>query len=181
MRKIIACGGGSGNGLFVADTCCKAGLRFCISLRPGASGTIMPSLKSQLRCIHSMTAKKTSKKAPKKAAKKTKKKVAHSKKVQKKGIEPLGDRVLVKLVTTVAEERSPSGIILPSSKDEKPERGKVIAVGEGRVNEAGNIVPMRVSVGDFIIFSKYGFDEVTVGDADYVIVAESSILAIINE
>lgn len=96
------------------------------------------------------------------------------------GIQPLGDRVLVKPITG-AEEKSASGIIIPdTARTEKPERGTVVAVGEGKRTERGDLLPMRVSVGDTIIFSKYGYDEVKVDDEDYYIVSESNILAIVK-
>jgi chaperonin GroES len=96
------------------------------------------------------------------------------------GVVPIGDRVLVKLSDT-KDERSPSGIIIPdSAKKEKAERGIVVAVGEGRRNDSGELIPLRVSVGDTVMFSKYGFDEITIDNVDYVIVSEPSILAIIN-
>lgn len=93
---------------------------------------------------------------------------------------PLGDRVLVK---PEAEEsqKTASGIYIPeTSQKEKPERGEVVAVGEGKRNENGQLIPMRVKVGDTIMFSKYGFDEVKIEDEEFYIVTESSILAVIK-
>ncbi len=96
-------------------------------------------------------------------------------------IKPLGDRVVVRQLTD--EEmgtKSASGIIIPDTvSKEKPEQGVVIATGPGRF-EDGNRVPVDVKEGDRVVFSKYGFDEVKVGDKEYFIVSESSILAIIN-
>jgi chaperonin GroES len=95
-------------------------------------------------------------------------------------IKPLGDRVLVK-PGAGAEEKSASGIIIPdTARTEKPERGEVVAVGEGKRTERGELLPVRVSVGDTVIFSKYGYDEVKVDDTDYYIVSESNILAIVK-
>lgn len=95
-------------------------------------------------------------------------------------IQPLADRVLVK-PESAEQERSPSGIIIPdTARKEKPERGEVIAVGEGKRNERGDLLPLRVKVGDTVMFSKYGFDEVKIDDEEYYIVSESSILAIIK-
>lgn len=95
-------------------------------------------------------------------------------------IRPLADRVLVRPENT-ADEKSPSGIIIPdSARKEKPERGVVVAVGEGKRTDRGEIISMRVAVGDTIMFSKYGYDEVKIDDEDYYIVAESNILAIIK-
>ena len=93
---------------------------------------------------------------------------------------PLADRVLVKPEEAEQEKRV-SGIIIPdTAHKEKPERGKVVAVGEGKRNDNGQLMPLRVKVGDTVMFSKYGFDEVKIDDEDYYIVSESSILAIIK-
>lgn len=95
-------------------------------------------------------------------------------------IQPLADRILVK-PTVAADEQTASGFIIPdSARKEKPEQGEVIAVGEGKRNEKGDVLPLRVKVGDTVVFSKYGFDEVKVGDTEYYIVTESNILAIIK-
>lgn len=94
---------------------------------------------------------------------------------------PLGDKVLVK-PTEVEDKKSPSGIIIPDTlSKEKPEQGKVIAVGNGKWNEDGDErIPLSVKVGDTVLFSKYGFDEVKIDDEEYYILSESSILAIIK-
>ena len=93
---------------------------------------------------------------------------------------PLADRVLVKPEAD-EKQKTASGIYIPeTAQKEKPERGTVVAVGEGKRNENGQIIPMRVKVGDTIMFSKYGFDEVKIEDEEYYIVTESSILAIIK-
>lgn len=100
----------------------------------------------------------------------------------KLNIKPLGDRVLVEPVSE--EERgvkTKSGIIIPDTIDkEKPEQGKVVAVGEGRMNDNGELIPMSVKKGQKIIFSKYGPDEIKIGDKEYFILSESNILAVIN-
>jgi chaperonin GroES len=98
-------------------------------------------------------------------------------------IKPLGDRVVVRPLTDAeAGTVSASGIIIPdSAKKEKPEQGIVVAVGAGKWNEDGDTrITMDVKVGDRIVFSKYGFDEVKVNDAEYFVVSESNILAIIG-
>lgn len=98
-------------------------------------------------------------------------------------IKPLADRVVVRPLTEKeAGTKSASGIIIPdSAKQEKPEQGVVVAVGAGKWNEdADKRVAMEVKVGDQVMFSKYGFDEVKVNGKDYYVVSESSILAIIN-
>lgn len=124
--------------------------------------------------------KKTVKKATPVAKKKVAKKTAAKPVVNKTGVQPLGDRVLVKPLAA-DDTRTPSGIIIPdTAKQEKPERGVVIAVGEGRRLDSGEFVAPRVSVGDTVMFSKYGFDEITIDDVEYVIVSEGSILAILK-
>ncbi len=98
----------------------------------------------------------------------------------KEVIQPLGDRVLVR-PESAADEKSPSGIIIPdTARKEKPERGEVVAVGEGKRTEKNELVPLRVNVGDTVMFSKYGFDEVKIENEEFYIVSESSILAIIK-
>lgn len=98
------------------------------------------------------------------------------------GVQPLGDRVLLKPLS--AEElgtRSVSGIIIPETVDkEKSEQGKVVAVGPGKRDENGKIVPMSVKPGDRVMFSKYGYDEVKMNGEEYYIVSESNILAIMK-
>lgn len=98
-------------------------------------------------------------------------------------IKPLGDRVVVRpLSDEEAGTMSPSGIIIPdTAKKEKPEQGIVIAVGEGKWDEDGEKrIPLDVKVGDKVIFSKYGYDEVKFGNNEYFIVGESSILGIVT-
>lgn len=98
-------------------------------------------------------------------------------------IKPLGDRAVVRPLTDAeAGTVSASGIIIPdSAKKEKPEQGVVVAVGAGKWDEDGEKrIPMEVKVGDKIVFSKYGYDEIKVDDAEYFIVSEASILAVLN-
>ncbi|MBI5003995.1 co-chaperone GroES [Candidatus Kaiserbacteria bacterium] len=95
-------------------------------------------------------------------------------------IRPLGDRVLVR-PEDHADAKSPSGIIIPdTARKEKPERGIVVAVGEGKRTDRGEVLPMHIKVGDTIIFDRYGFTEVKIDDTDYFIVSESNILAIVK-
>lgn len=97
-----------------------------------------------------------------------------------KTIIPLGDRVLVKPIDSEEYGKTESGIIIPDTiSKEKPEQGKVIAVGAGRY-EDGKLVPMHVKVGDRVIFSKYGFDEVKIEGDELFILKEDSILAVIK-
>jgi len=94
-------------------------------------------------------------------------------------LKPLSDRVVVEPISE--EEKTKSGIILPETIDkEKPEQGKVIATGPGRILADGKRAPMTVKVGDKVVFKKYGPDEVKVGDKKYLIVSEEDILAIIG-
>ena|SRR3989344_3314120 len=98
------------------------------------------------------------------------------KKTVKITFKPAGDRVLVK-PEEPEDEKTASGIIIPdTAQKEKPERGVVIAVGEGKRNEKGDVLPMRYKVGDKVMFSKYGYDEVTIGDEEYYVITESNIL-----
>lgn len=99
------------------------------------------------------------------------------------GIKPLLDRVVVRRLTDEeAGTRSASGIIVPETVNkEKPEQGIVVAVGEGRWDEDGEKrIPMDVKVGDRVIFSKYGFDEVKLSGDEFYIVQASAILGIIS-
>lgn len=108
------------------------------------------------------------------------KKPSSSKKDKAITIRPLADRVLVK-PEMEAEEKTASGIYIPdTARKEKPERGAVVAVGEGKRDDSGKVVPLRVKVGDTVVFSKYGFDEIKIDDTEYYIVTESNILAIVQ-
>jgi chaperonin GroES len=93
-------------------------------------------------------------------------------------IRPLGERVLIELVKE--EEVSKGGIIIPDSAKEKPQEGKVIAVGTGKLDENGKIVPFNVKKGDLVLMPKYGGTEVKIDDKEYQIVREDDILAIIG-
>ncbi|MEE6453207.1 co-chaperone GroES [Gottfriedia acidiceleris] len=93
-------------------------------------------------------------------------------------LKPLGDRVVIELVES--EEKTASGIVLPGSAQEKPQEGKVVAVGTGRVLDNGERIALEVSVGDRIIFSKYSGTEVKYGGTEYLVLRENDILAIIG-
>jgi len=93
-------------------------------------------------------------------------------------LKPLGDRIIIELIE--AEEKTSSGIVLPDSAQEKPQEGKVIAAGTGRVLENGQRVELEVTEGDRIIFSKYAGTEVKYEGTEYLILRESDILAIIG-
>ncbi len=89
-------------------------------------------------------------------------------------LKPLGDRIVVRQIA--AEEVTASGIVLPDTAQEKPQRGEVLAVGDGRYDD-GERVPLDVKVGDEVIYSKYGGTEVTIDDEDLLILRESDVLA----
>jgi chaperonin GroES len=101
--------------------------------------------------------------------------------ISKLGIVPLGDKVLVRpFGKDELEKKSASGIIIPDTvSKEAPDQGEVMAVGPGRY-DAGQIIPMTVKVGDKVLFSKYGYEEVKVDGKDYYIFSESSIMAVIK-
>jgi chaperonin GroES len=90
-------------------------------------------------------------------------------------LQPLGDRLIVEVLEE--EETTSSGIVLPDTAKEKPQRGRVIAAGPGGRNEDGERIPLDVAVGDTIIFSKYGGTEVKVDGEEYLILRESDVLA----
>lgn len=91
-------------------------------------------------------------------------------------LQPLGDRVLVEPLE--AEEKSAGGIYLPEAAQETPREGKVLAVGPGKVLENGQRVEVGVKVGDIVVYTKYGGNEVRVGDKEYLIIDEGSLLAV---
>lgn len=94
-------------------------------------------------------------------------------------LKPLGDRVLVKPIAV--EERTKSGIVLPDTAKEKPQQGKVLAVGQGRLLDNGQLVPLQVKEGDKVLYSKYAGTEVKIENEEYLILSERDILAILEE
>jgi len=93
-------------------------------------------------------------------------------------IKPLGDRVLIE---PLREEKKRGGIILPDTVEkERPEKGKVVAVGPGKVDDNGKKIPMNVKKGDKVLFTKYGPNEIKVDEKEYLIAREEDILAIIE-
>ena len=92
-------------------------------------------------------------------------------------IRPLGDRVLVE--REAAEEKTAGGIYIPESGKEKPQRGKVIAVGAGKRDEQGKVHAVDVKAGDTVIFGKYSGTEVTVDDVEYVVMREDDIIGVV--
>ena len=97
-------------------------------------------------------------------------------------IKPLGDRVLIEPVSKEDREgKTKSGIIIPDTAEkERPEEGKLIAVGEGKKTENGRIVPMSLKSGQRVLFTKYGPNEIKVDGKEYLIAKEEDILAIIE-
>ncbi len=96
-----------------------------------------------------------------------------------KKVQPLADRVLIKRIEE--EEQKVGGIIIPDTAKEKPQKGEVVAVGPGRLDETGKRMPMEVKPGDKVIFSKYAGTEVKIEGEEYLIMREDDILAIIEE
>ncbi|HFB83773.1 co-chaperone GroES [Thermosulfuriphilus ammonigenes] len=94
-------------------------------------------------------------------------------------IRPLHDRILVQRIEE--EERTKGGIIIPDTAKEKPIMGKVIAVGDGRVTDSGQKIPMVVKEGDRILFGKYAGTEVKIEGEEYLIMREDDVLAIIED
>lgn len=91
-------------------------------------------------------------------------------------IKPLGDRVVVQRVEE--EQKTRGGIVLPDSAKEKPQRGKVVAVGTGRVLDNGTKVALEVKEGDIVLFAKYGGTEVEIDGTEYIVLSERDLLAV---
>jgi chaperonin GroES len=90
-------------------------------------------------------------------------------------LKPLGDRLIVK--ATEEEETTASGIVLPDTAKEKPQRGKVLAVGDGKFGDDNERVPLDVSEGDEVLYSKYGGTEINIEGEDLLVLRESDVLA----
>jgi chaperonin GroES len=93
-------------------------------------------------------------------------------------IKPLADRVVIEVLEE--KEKKVGGIIMPDSAKEKPQQGKVVAVGKGRRADNGDLIDLEVKVGDTVIFSKYAGTEIKVENNDYLVMKESDLLAIIG-
>ncbi|HHX64149.1 MAG TPA: co-chaperone GroES [Chloroflexi bacterium] len=97
----------------------------------------------------------------------------------KVNLKPLGDRVVIEPVEQ--EDRTVGGIVLPETAKEKPQKGVIVAVGAGRRDDQGNLVPMDVKVGDQVLYAKYAGTEIKLdGDQQVLILRESDILAVIE-
>jgi chaperonin GroES len=95
--------------------------------------------------------------------------------VRRMKLKPLGDRLIVQAVEE--EETTASGIVLPDTAKEKPQRGKVLAVGDGKFGDDNERVPIDVNEGDEVLYSKYGGTEITVDGEDLLVLRESDVLA----
>lgn len=94
-------------------------------------------------------------------------------------IKPLEDRIVVQPVE--AEQTTASGLVIPDTAKEKPQEGKVVAVGPGRVDDKGNRVPVDVAEGDVVIYSKYGGTEVKYGGEEFLVLSARDVLAIVEK
>ena len=93
-------------------------------------------------------------------------------------IRPLQDRVIVKRIAE--EEKTKGGIIIPDTAKEKPQEGKVVAAGKGKVNDDGKVVPLDVKVGDKILFGKYSGTEIKIDGEEHLIMREEDILGVVE-
>ncbi|MFH2068942.1 MAG: co-chaperone GroES [Candidatus Omnitrophota bacterium] len=93
-------------------------------------------------------------------------------------IKPLGDRIVVKPLEAL--EKSKGGIIVPDTAKEKPQEGKVVAVGKGRMTDEGKVIAAEVKVNDKVLYGKYSGTEITVDSEEYVVLHESDILGIVD-
>jgi len=93
-------------------------------------------------------------------------------------VTPLGDRVLIKQIEKA--ETKKSGIIIPDTAKEKPQEGKVVAVGKGKMTDEGKVLPLEVKVGNRILFGKYSGTEIKIDDEDYLIINQDDILGILS-
>jgi len=94
-------------------------------------------------------------------------------------IRPLQDRVIVKRIAE--EEKTKGGIIIPDTAKEKPQEGRVVAVGKGKVNEDGKIIPLDVKVNDRVLFGKYSGSEINIDGEEHMIMREEDILGVIEK
>ena len=93
-------------------------------------------------------------------------------------IKPLEDRIVIKSLE--AEQTTASGLVIPDTAKEKPQEGEVLAVGPGRIDDKGNRVPLDVTVGDRVIFSKYGGTEIKHAGEEYLILSARDVLAVVG-
>jgi len=93
-------------------------------------------------------------------------------------IKPLEDKIVVQ--ASEAEATTASGLVIPDTAKEKPQEGKVLAVGPGRIDDKGNRVPVDVAVGDVVVYSKYGGTEIKYNGEEYLILSARDVLAVVN-
>ncbi len=93
-------------------------------------------------------------------------------------IKPLEDRIVVQAVE--AEQTTASGLVIPDTAKEKPQEGEVVAIGPGRFNDSGDRVPVDITVGDRVVYSKYGGTEIKHGGQEYLILSARDVLAIVS-
>lgn len=94
-------------------------------------------------------------------------------------IKPLEDRIVIQQLE--AEQTTASGLVIPDTAKEKPQEGKVVAVGAGRVDDKGNRIPVDVKEGDVVIYSKYGGTEVKIGGEEYLVLSARDVLAVVDK
>jgi len=95
-------------------------------------------------------------------------------------IRPLADRVIVK-PSEEAESKTAGGIIIPDTAKEKPQKGEIVAIGPGKVDDKGKAIPMNVKVGDKVLYSKYGGNEIKYEGTEFLIMSEQDILAVFDK
>ncbi|MCD6569015.1 co-chaperone GroES [bacterium] len=93
-------------------------------------------------------------------------------------IKPLSDHIFVEPIKE--EKTSKAGIVIPDTAEEKPMMGKVLAVGPGRQNDEGKVIPMNIKVGDKVLFAKYSPTEIKIDDKEYYVIRESDVMAIVE-
>ena len=93
-------------------------------------------------------------------------------------IKPLEDRILVKSLE--AETTTASGLVIPDTAKEKPQEGKVVAVGKGKLDDSGKLIPMELKVGDRVLYGKYSGTEITIEGKEYMILREDDVLAVLD-
>lgn len=94
-------------------------------------------------------------------------------------LKPLGDRIILEAIT--AEEVTKGGIVLPDSAKEKPQEGKVVAVGPGKVLDNGKTAPMEVKIGDRVVYSKYGGSEIKINGSEFIVLRQDDVLGIVEK
>ncbi|HVZ79468.1 MAG TPA: co-chaperone GroES [bacterium] len=93
-------------------------------------------------------------------------------------LRPLHDRILVERVEE--EEKTKSGIIIPDAAREKQQKGKIVAVGKGRVTDKGDVIPLDVKVGDVVLFEKYGGEELKIDGKEYIVLKEEGVVGVVE-